>query len=286
MRFKPALTDKAALAGADEVEDILDFGTHGNLVLHALQQVVELACILQDDAVSLVDIVDKFTAEATTTQSHHVQTAEAGGISGYQTEGENVLAEACTTAYHAVAAYSAELVHEHRSAENSLVIDDNLACQLGAVAYDALITYLSVVSHVCSLHQEIVAAHHSLALGSCSAVDSHVLTNLVVVAYLGSCILTPELQILGNSADDSAGEEDVSVADACSIEHRHTVHQRVVVAYHHTFVDVAESTNLAILAYPCLWVDVGQWTDFTHRCSTPACPIGEEPHSKWGFLCG
>lgn len=87
MRFKPALTDKAALAGADEVEDILDFGTHGNLVLHALQQVVELACILQDDAVSLVDIVDKLTAEATTTQSHHVQTTEAGGIAATRLKG-------------------------------------------------------------------------------------------------------------------------------------------------------------------------------------------------------
>ena len=115
-----------------------------------------------------------------------------------------------------------------------------------------------------ALHEQVVAAHDGASLGCRAAVDGHVLAYLVVVANLCCCLLAPELEVLRNGTDDSTGEEDVAVADACAVEHCHTVHQGIVVADDNAFVDVAEGAYLTVLANDGLRVYICQWTYHIH----------------------
>ena len=156
-------------------------------------------------------------------------------------------------------------MHEYACAEDGLVIYDCLSCQLGTIAYDALVAHDGIMSHMYTFHEQIVAAHHSLSLSCRTTVDGHILTYLIVVAHFSCSILSSELEILRNGTDDGSGEDDVSISYACSIEYGHTVHQRIVVTYDHALVYVAEGTYLAIFAYHSLWMYIGQGTDLAHN---------------------
>ena len=161
-----------------------------------------------------------------------------------------------------MASHTAELVHEHTRAEDGIVIDDNLSCQLGAVADDAAVAHHGIMCHMTSLHQQVVAAHLGAVLCSGTPVDGHVLTYLVVVTDDGQCILSLEFQVLGNCADDGTWKNDISIADAGTVQYCHAVHQRVVVSDFYILVDVAEWTDFAVLPYFCFRVDTCQRTDF------------------------
>ena len=207
-----------------------------------------------------MDVVDEVAVEAPAPQPDGVQSAVGSRVAGHKAEGQDVLREACAAAHHRVAAHAAELVHQHVGAQDGVVVDDNLAGQLGAVADDDAVADKRIVGHMHALHEQVARAYDGAALGCRATVDGHVLANLIVVAYLCRALFAPELEVLGNSADDCTREEDVAVADACAVEHRHTVHQRVVVADDNAFVNVAEGTDLAVLAYDGFGVYVCQWT--------------------------
>lgn len=259
------LPDKTSFAGTNKVKDIFYLGAHGNLILHALQKIIETTCILQDDTIGLMDVIDEFAAESTTAESHHIQSAIGCRITCNKAKRKDILAETRATSHHTITTHTAELVHEYTCAEDSLVVDNGLTSQLGAVADDALAAHNGIMSHVHALHEQIVAAHHCLSLGCRTAVDGDILAYLVVVPYLGRGVLTPELEVLRNGTDDSSREEDVAIADTRSVEYGHAVHQRIVITNDHAPVNVAEGTYLTILAYPCLGMDVGQRTNLAHN---------------------
>ena len=113
-----------------------------------------------------------------------------------------------------MAAYMAELVYKNAGTQDGKVINDNLTGYLGAVAQYAVAAYNAVVGYMHVLHKEVVAAHNGLALGCGTAVDGYILTDTVVVAYLGCRILTFELQILGDASYHGSGMYLVAVAYA------------------------------------------------------------------------
>ena len=147
-------------------------------------------------------------------------------------------------------------MYQHVCRNNSLVIHDNLTCQFRSVAYDTFIAYDTVVGDVYSFHQKIPAAHYGPVLCSSSPVDSNILADGVVVAYLRSRLLSHKFQVLGNSAYYCAGKYGVTFADACSVQDCHAIHQLVVVSYHDIPVNVAERTDLAVITYLCLGMNV------------------------------
>ena len=105
-------------------------------------------------------------------------------------------------------------MYQHVGTEDGLVVDDDFACQLCAVADDDIVADDNVVCHVHAFHQQVVAAHDGAAFGFGATIDGYVFAYLVVVTDFGGGFLTHKLQVLGYGTDDGPREEDVPVADA------------------------------------------------------------------------
>ena len=203
-----------------------------------------------------MDVIDEVTVEAPSTKTDSVQAAESCRVAGYETERQNILREACAAAHHRVATYATELVHQHTGTQDGIVVNDYLACKLGAVADDATVTHNGIVCHMCPFHEQVVVTNYGAPFGCRSSVDGHVLAYLVVVANFGCTFLAFELKVLRNGTDDCTRKENVAIANASAIEHRHTIHQCIVVANDYTLVYITERTYLAILTDNGFWMYV------------------------------
>ena len=146
-------------------------------------------------------------------------------------------------------------MNENVGADDGVVIYNHLAGKLGRVTDNQAAAQLTVVSHVNSLHQEVVAAYHGLALRGCTTRDSNVLTDAVVVAHFAGCHLALELQVLRLGRDASAWEEFIIVADTSAHVDGNAVLQYVVIAQNGVLVDIAERTDNVVVTEFCLWMN-------------------------------
>ena len=135
------------------------------------------------------------------------------------------------------------LVAKHNSRDDGEIVDGYFSGKLGGVANDAAVAYHAIVSDVHILHEQIVAAHNGSSLGSCTARDSYILTDRVVVADLASGDLALELQVLWLCGKAGACQHLVAVSDACALINSDAVLEHVVIADNDIAVDVAEGAN-------------------------------------------
>ena len=142
----------------------------------------------------------------------------------------------------------AELMDEHGGADIGAVVDNHLAGHLGRIADDAVAAQRDIVSDVDALHEQIVRADDGPALGRRAAIDGDILADAVAVADDGRRLFAAELEVLRDGADHRSGEDRVAVAYSGAAQDGDAVHQNIVVADLHVFIDVAECTYFTILA--------------------------------------
>ena len=201
----------------------------------------EIALI--DDAVGLMDVLNGFSREATTAQADEVNARITDRLLAGNNKWRNVLREAASTLYHHVRADVAELVAEHNSRNDGEIVDGYFSGKLGGVANDAAVAYHAIVSDVHVLHEQVVVAHDGGSLGSCTARDSYVLTDGVVVADLASGDLALELQVLRLCGKTGACQHLVAVSDACALINSDAILEHVVIADNDVAVDIAEGAD-------------------------------------------
>lgn len=112
-----------------------------------------------EHAISVVDEINEVVAESVASQSHKVDTCIASGLLACNNVWGNVLAKAAAALDHDVTSDVAELVAEHHSTYDGIVVDGDLACKLGRVADDESATQDAIVRHVHVLHQQVVVTH-------------------------------------------------------------------------------------------------------------------------------
>lgn len=240
--------ESALLGVFDEVEYVLDLVGLRQFFLDHFEGVGQCESALENDSVGFVDGVDDVSLEAASTQSYDVEAAVCCRVACADCVGQYALWRACASAHHCIASDAAELVHEHAGREDGVVVDGHFSCELGAVADDDIVAYDVVVRDVAAFHEQVAASYYGLTLGCSASVDGYVLADLIVVANDGESVFAAELEVLGDTADDTSRMEDVAVSDACTIKDGYAVHQRVVVANLHTAVDVAEGAYFNVLA--------------------------------------
>lgn len=249
-----SLSDDASLRTLYEVDDVLDFLSHLKILLDFLDTFLQ-DTLAVEQAISLVDILDGLVAETTATQTDEVDAAIAGRLLAGNDVRRNILRETATALDHHVACDVAELMNENVGADDGVVIYNHLAGKLGRVTDNQAAAQLAVVSHVNSLHQEVVAAYHGLALRGCTTRDSNVLTDAVVIAHLAGCHLALELQVLRLGRDAGAWEKFIIVADTSAHVDGNAVLQYVVIAQNGVLVDIAERTDNVVVTEFCLWMN-------------------------------
>ena len=217
--------NETALFGVfDEVEDVFDLVGLGQFALNRGDGLGQREPSLEDDTIGFVNRVDDLAFKAATAQANDVQTAIRGRFTCTDGVGHDALWGACATTNHRVASDAAELVYEHASRKDGMVVNGDFSGKLRTVAYDDIIANNIVVGDVAAFHQEIARADNGLSFGCGAAVDGDVLADLVVVANDGQRVLATELQVLGNGTDDGSWKENIARSDAGAIKDGDAVH--------------------------------------------------------------
>ena len=238
-----------------EVDNVLNLRCLWEDFLDLLQGIGACAGALVDDAVSLVDVLNGLCREAATPQADEVDACIADGLLACNDERRNVLREAAASLNHDVGADVAELMAEHDSRNDGVVVDGDLACKLRGVADDAMVSHHAVVGDVHVLHEQIVAAHDGCSLRSRTTRDGDVLANGVVVANLAGGDFALELQVLRFCRNACAREYFVPVTDSRTLIDGDAILKHVVVADDDIAVDVTERADDVVVAELCLGMD-------------------------------
>lgn len=163
IHLQGTLSHYAPLRVSYKLNDIFYFLAHWHLLPYGSYGLFGSEVALVDEAVGMVYVVYHLTAEASASQTHNVESGVCHRLATCHDERWYILAGACAALHHHVAAYAAELMHEHHSRDDGIVINDDLTSQLRGVAHDDAIAYRTVVSYMSILHDKVVAAHDGLA---------------------------------------------------------------------------------------------------------------------------
>lgn len=248
--------DETTFRGGEEVEEVVNLLALRHTLANQLDSFGKETGGIEKDVVGGMEIVDNLNGEAATLETDEVESAECSGMSSYHAEGGDILRATCATAHHDVTSYTTELVNENIGTEDGEVINDDLSGEFRAIANDAAVANKYVVCYVHALHEQVIAANDGTALGGGATVDGDILTNRIVVTHFCRGFFATELEVLGNGTYDGTGEDAVAIADATAVEDSDGVHQDIVVANDDSFVDVAERTNLTVLADASFGMDV------------------------------
>lgn len=257
------LSYDATLGVLHEVDDIVYLLTLGQVLPYLLDAFRHESLGIKQ-TVCLMYHLYFFIAEAPAAQSDKVDATELGReFSGYDVWGD-VLTEAGAALNHHVSAYMAELMTQHRAADNGIVVDNHLTGKFSGVAYDAAVAQHTVVGYMHALHQKVVAAHLGGSLGCRATGNGNILTNTIVVAYDACGLLARELKVLWLGAYAGSGEYLVAASDAGAYMHSDTVHEVIVVSNFGILVYVTERTDYIVVSELCLGVDICQRTYLIH----------------------
>ena len=145
----------------------------------------------------------------------------------------------------------AELVNEYIGTYDSIIVNHYFACKFCCITDDAATAQLTVVSHVHTLHEEVVASDNSLALWGSTTGNGYILTNTVVVANLAQRFFSTVFKVLWLGCYACSRKYLVVVSQAGTSVYCHTVLHYVVVADFYITVDVAERTDDVVIAKLC-----------------------------------
>ena len=177
-----------------------------------------------------MDILNEFVAETATTETYEIQTTILCRFLSCNNIRRNILREAATTLNHHVACDMAELVNEYIGTYDSIIVNHYFACKFCCITDDAATAQLTVVSHVYTFHQEVIAAHNGLALRGSATRDGYVLTDTIVVAHLADGFLATEFEILWLGRDAGTWEKFITIADACTYMYCYTILKYIIIS--------------------------------------------------------
>lgn len=203
----------AALAGADEVDEVADFGELWDFLLDASEGVGDGEAFAEEEFVGVAQGVLGFFADAMALHADFVDGADFGGAAVGEHEGGHVLAEFGATADHGEFADAAELVDGDVTAEDGVVFNEAMAGDGGEVGHDDVVTETGVVSDVGVGEEVVVGAEAGDAAILGGAMDGDALAEGVVVADFDAGEAAGPFEVLGFEADGGEGVDFVFEAE-------------------------------------------------------------------------
>ena len=140
------------------------------------------------------------------------------------------------------------------------------SCNFATVTYNHAVVQLYVVADVYTFHDEVVSSDDSLPAGMCGAVDDHVLTDNVVVAYNKFRIFTLEIKILRYGSQYGALVHCVAPPHAGSVHDADEWKDAAAVTYDDVALYIGERHDSYVFTYLSLGIYEGLRTDILH-CS-------------------
>ena len=255
------LVDRAAhdapLRGFDEIEDQIALFARFVFRFDGLDGVGIVQAARVERAVNILDEKYLLVREATTAQPDDVDAAIGDRVAADERVGRDVLPDARTALDHHMLRDAGKLVHQRAAADDGIVVDFDLARQLGRIPDDDIILQDTIVRHVRIGHNEAVAPDDRPPLRGRAAVDRHALAERRIVSDFSCRNLPFELQVLRNARDDGAREDAAVIAQPRPVEDNRVRVNVAIIANDHVLFDDGKRLDRHILAQFRCWIHDG-----------------------------
>lgn len=230
----------------DEIQNAVAFGCSRYSSLDLLKRLGGIEVAVIDEAIYILDDMNLIGRETAAVEPDGVDAAESNRFACCDSVRRYILAGSRAALDHTMRANMRELMHERSSADDGVVIHNDLARQLRGVGHNDIIMQDTVVRHVAVSHNEVVVANDGFSLARRSAMDCDELTEDTVVADDSVCLLAAELEILRYAADHGVRKDMTIIPDD------------------HIVIDIGKGINSDILAYLRFRADISQRRDLIH----------------------
>ena len=196
-----------------EINDCIPLGARGNVRLDIFERLGGVHTIVINNAVDLLDCVDLLRCETATVESDRVDTGISNRFAGGYDIRRDVFVNLRSALNHHMGPDAAELMHKCATADDREVIDLYLTCQLRAIRHNNVVMQDAIMRDMAVRHDQIVGTDDGFSFGSRTAMDGDELTEDTVIADDGPGLFAAELQVLGDTADDSIGKDMAIIAE-------------------------------------------------------------------------
>lgn len=246
----------AVLRILDEVNDILNLGTHRDLLTDFDDSVLEAEIAGIYQAVGIGNVTEDAFGHIDMAQDDGVDAMVACGIAAEDDVRRNVFLHATAALDEREAAHTDVLLDNSAGTLNGVVLDLTIAGNADVDTKHALIAHLGVMANMNLVHDEIAVADQcSLSLMYASGND-HILADGIVVANdkLSLCARSV-VEILRFRTQDSVLVHLVVRPHTCAAQHTDIRMNDTVVTDFHVAFDVSERHHLDIFAEFSVWTD-------------------------------
>ena len=247
----------------EERDDVLDFRTIRHLRLDLVDNIEHAGLSMEQQTVGIGNVFLYLFINTSKFQDLRVHTAILHRSASGNNVGRHIVGEGTTSLYQRQVTSTRIGILNGSGREDDTVADDAVACYLDTITKHAVGTYYGVVTDMGAFQQEVMITYRGTSLSVGSAIDNHILTNHIIVAYLNIRLLTTIVEILWQGSNHGSLVYLVVIADASTIQDGHEGHDDAIVANLYIILDIHEGEYLTIIAYFRLWRYLGFWTYFT-----------------------
>ena len=157
--------------------------------------------------------MDLLGCKTSTVEAHGVDATESYRFAGGYDIRRDVFVDLRSALNHHMGADMAELMHERATADDREVIDLHFSCQLRAIRHNNVVMQDAIMRDVAVRHDQIVGTNDGFPFGSRTTMDGDELTKDTVIADDSPGLFSAELQVLGDTTDNSIGKDMAIIAE-------------------------------------------------------------------------
>lgn len=247
--FFAHVADDAMFRTLYEVEYVLDFVAHGDLLGNFDDSVFKAEVGRVNDAVRVGDVAQYAFGGIEMLQNNGVEAVVAGGITTEYNIRRYIFLYAAATLHEREAAYVDALLDDGTTALDGVVIYFTLAGYADTDADNTIIMDDDVVADVHLVHEEVVVTNGCGTVGMDAAGYDYVFADTVVIANdnVGGGTFY-EVEVLRRCADNGILVDDVATTHGRTFKDTGMGHDNAVVTDTYALFDVSKRFDLHIIA--------------------------------------
>lgn len=249
----------ASLRALDKVNNMVNLGTGGYLVLYLLYGIFQtlIACIY--NAIGIGDVTQRALVDTFLLKDNSGNAMIADWIASKDDIGGHILLDNAPALHKAIASHTHKVLENDATGKNDVMLEVAFASHLCADAQHVVVANMDVMAYMDTVHEEVTVADDSSSIFIKATSNDDIFADAVTLANDDTRAMTYGVaETLGHSTDDSILVDVVVGTDFYTFEDAGVRHDDAVVADDSSTLNVSKWIYLHILPYLRLRMHIGQ----------------------------
>ena len=249
----------ASLRTLDKVNDMVNLGTGGYLVLYLLYGIFQtlIACIY--NAIGIGDVTQRALVDTFLLKDNSGNAMIADWIASKDDIGGHILLDNASALHKAIASHTHKVLENDATGKYDVMLKLAFASHLCTDAQHVVVADMDVMAYMDTVHEEVTVADDSSSIFIKATSNNDIFADAVTLANDDTRAMTYGVaETLGHSTDDSILVDVVVGTDFYTFEDAGVRHDDAVVADDSSTLNVSKWIYLHILPYLRLRMHIGQ----------------------------